>query len=156
MDNLIDSSRRDADVLGQAILTDFHRLEELLEQNLPGVNGRKQLLCHGQLLVVVGDFDVVRITPAPSEADAPLVIDPDAVLSLSIASEPLKPVPWGYSQLPQRLGCIQEQQLPVGLALHVRWQPPRSLALEYLLRLRVMETPDHASTITHVVNIVKR
>jgi hypothetical protein len=40
VDNLIDASRRNADVLGESVLTNAHRLEELLEQDLARMNRR--------------------------------------------------------------------------------------------------------------------
>jgi len=42
--------------------------------------------------MVIRDFDVVRIPGLPVEADSILVVDPDAVLPLPIATEPLKAV----------------------------------------------------------------
>src|SRR5439155_2958781 len=54
------------DVLGQSILADSHGAEELREEDLPGVDGRKPL-GHHSLLVVVGDLDVVGIAISPAE-----------------------------------------------------------------------------------------
>jgi len=42
--------------------------------------------------VVVRDFNVVRVAVVPAEADAPLVIDPDAPLARAVAFQRLKPV----------------------------------------------------------------
>jgi len=46
MDNLVDSSRRNADVLGEAILRDAHGLEELLHEDLARVDGGHFSLLH--------------------------------------------------------------------------------------------------------------
>jgi len=37
------------------------------------------------MLMIVYNFDFVRISFNPLEADAPLLVDPDAVLSLSVS-----------------------------------------------------------------------
>jgi len=44
-------------------------------------------------LVVVGDFDFVRIATLPTKADAILVVNPNAVLSTSVSAQTLKAVP---------------------------------------------------------------
>jgi hypothetical protein len=41
VNNLVDASRRDADTLGQPVLADFHRAQELFQEDLAGVNGRR-------------------------------------------------------------------------------------------------------------------
>lgn len=58
--------------------------------------------------VVVNDLHLLRSGVGPHEADPPLVVDPDAVLTRSIAFEGLEPVPrWdaevleGYNDLRQ-------------------------------------------------------
>jgi hypothetical protein len=44
--------------------------------------------------MVINDLDVVDISLSPGEANPPLLIDPDAMLSLAIAFQSLKPVVW--------------------------------------------------------------
>jgi len=48
------------------------------------------------LLVIVDALDVARTLPTlrPLKTDPPLIIDTDAVLTLSVSFECLKPVPW--------------------------------------------------------------
>jgi hypothetical protein len=43
-------------------------------------------------LVVVNDLNVLRSRRGPAEADAPLVVDADTVLSFAVALERLKPI----------------------------------------------------------------
>jgi hypothetical protein len=38
-------------------------------------------------LVVIRDLDIVRIIVYPAEADAPLIIDRDRILSFAVASQ---------------------------------------------------------------------
>jgi hypothetical protein len=63
--------------------------------------------------VVVDDFDVVRIPGSPTEADTPLLVDPNAVLTSPAAAEPLKPVSRWTSEVIEGLGRIQHEQLSV-------------------------------------------
>src|SRR6266542_3983575 len=85
VDDLVDPTRRNSDVLGQPVLTDPHGLEELLSQYLAWMD-RWKSLGHHLLLVVVHDLDVERIRAPPPEADPPPVVDPDAVLARAITS----------------------------------------------------------------------
>src|SRR5947207_12246493 len=46
VNDLVDSPSGNADVLGDPVLADSHRLEELLEEDLTGVYGPHSLCCH--------------------------------------------------------------------------------------------------------------
>jgi hypothetical protein len=81
MNNFVDAAGRDADILRQAILRNAHRLEELLQENLAGVDGRYLSLVHVSAPNVVYDLHVIGIPILPPKADAPLIVNPDAVLS---------------------------------------------------------------------------
>jgi len=50
------------------------------------------------LLVVIHDFYILDTIISPPEADAPLVVDSDAVLVLSRAFEEFKSVAWRYPE----------------------------------------------------------
>jgi hypothetical protein len=93
--------------------------------------------------MVVADLNVVRVAVTPPETDAPLIVDSDAVLPSTVASEPLETVSRWYTKVFQRLRGIQNQQLPVGSSLYVRWQPPTPLPLEDSTGLGIIEAPDH-------------
>jgi hypothetical protein len=67
---------------GQLIDGQAHRLPEVFEENLSGINRRKQLcsLSRGDsshLLVLVNDFQVVTMAIPPYKTDSPLVVNPD-------------------------------------------------------------------------------
>jgi hypothetical protein len=49
--------------------------------------------------VIIDDLDAVRIAFGPSKADTPLVVDPNAVLSRSIAVEFLKTIPRRHAKV---------------------------------------------------------
>jgi hypothetical protein len=42
--------------------------------------------------VIIDDLDLLRITFAPDEADAELVVDSDAVLSLAVSDQLFQPI----------------------------------------------------------------
>jgi hypothetical protein len=58
-------------------------------------------------LVVVGDFHFKGITVFPSETDPPLIVDPDAMLTLPIAGELLETIPGRDLQVTQRIGRVK-------------------------------------------------
>jgi len=49
--------------------------------------------------MVIYNFNIFRTSFCPSEADAPLPVNTDAVLSGSIAFERFQPITGGYSQI---------------------------------------------------------
>jgi len=63
------------------------------------------------VLVVVRDFDFVGISILPAETDPILLIDPDAVLSVSIARESLEMVPGRNRELLQIPDTVELRQL---------------------------------------------
>ena len=105
-------------VLCQTILTESVRLQELAQEDLSGMDGRK-LRHGGHLLVVVDDLDVERIGGAPDEADAPLVVDADAVLSGPVALERLEAIAGRNAKVGEGVCCIQDHELSKGDALKV-------------------------------------
>ena len=98
--NLVDSPRGNTDILRQPVLTQFHRLQKFFEQNFSGVDWSVCFSGHRiVLLVIIGDLNVVSVSPLPSEADPPLIIDPDAVLPGTISAEPFKVIAGRNSQI---------------------------------------------------------
>jgi hypothetical protein len=57
--------------------------------------------------VVINNFDLVGVSIAPHETDPPLIVDANAVLSLSISIQRLQTVTRRSSQISQ-LGCTVE------------------------------------------------
>jgi len=64
--------------------------------------------------VVIDNLDVARVSLGPPEADPPLVVDADAVLSASISTEFLQTVPRRNPQIIEQLGGIQDHEFPHG------------------------------------------
>ncbi len=96
------------------------------------------------------------IAVPPPEADAPLIIDPDAMLASTVALELLQPVAGRHSQILQRLGGINSHQLPQHGALERRGIAPDALPVEEPLRVPIGEVLDHWGMITRSVINVNR
>src|SRR3546814_6071415 len=112
--------RRDIDRPGECRLA-HPEVEQDLLQELAWVDGRKPVPCrqdtHGLVpspSVIVDDLDIERVAGLESEAQPPLVVDPDAPLANPVARQCLEPVGQWFAQvfdagrriqLPQPHGC---------------------------------------------------
>ena len=79
--------------------------------------------------MIINNFNLVRIVFLPAEADAPLVIDPNAPLAATAAFEGLQSGAGKCGQIPQPLGIVQHTQLPQCYSLHGVIQSPREAAM---------------------------
>jgi hypothetical protein len=52
--------------------------------------------------VVVNDLDLESLGVSPSKTDAPLIVDPNAVLPFAVSRERLQPIAWNGRQIGQR------------------------------------------------------
>ena len=68
-------------------------------------------------LVIVDNFYIVRVRTPPSKADAPLVVDANAVEPLSGAPQRLQPIAGRHDQILECLCSMQVQELPPCLPL---------------------------------------
>lgn len=68
--------------------------------------------------VVLDEFDIICTSISPDEADTPLRIHTDAVLSAPVTNETLQPIPGRDSQIIEILRCVDQLQLPHGRPLH--------------------------------------
>jgi hypothetical protein len=92
MNDLVDSAWRHADVERESILRNPKRPEKILEQYLAWVDGGQFARSHSSYLMIVDNLHIIRVAVTPTEAHAPLVIDPNAVLSLTVSIEFLQPI----------------------------------------------------------------
>ena len=69
---------------------------------------------------VVHDLDVDGSGIGPDEADPPLLVDPDAVLSCSVSAECFQAIAGRYAQVVERFRGVQHDQLPQGDAFDTR------------------------------------
>jgi hypothetical protein len=93
--------------------------------------------------VVIDDFDLVGIAVPPFKADSVLLVDSNAPLPFSIASQTLQPISWGYSQ-------FLDPRRAMNLAKFPKCHPlacpkfPAVMALKNLFRLFIGKSADHA------------
>lgn len=94
-------------------------------------------------LVVVGDFNFMRISRIPAETDAPLIVDADAVLPGSITLERFEAIAGWYAQCIEAGSRIENVEL-IDRALKQHGGKARAPALPELFRLLVAEINDHS------------
>lgn len=105
----VDPRRRDTQGLGQRVRRDADGLQEILLEDLPGVcRAHAVLRVHDSPpSVIVRDLHVFRPCFRPSKAQAPWIVDPDTVLTSSVAGEGFQMVARRRSQKLQRDRRIQ-------------------------------------------------
>jgi hypothetical protein len=101
--------------------------------------------------MVIDDFHVVGVTVNPSKADAPLIVDADAVLAFSAALECFKTVGRRNSQILKREGIAEYAQFATGHRLNIGKQSPGRRSTPDLFRFLAGKVPDHEENITLTV-----
>ena len=89
--------------------------------------------------MVIDDLHVVRVRAPPDEADAVLIVDPDAVLSTAIPFECLQPVARRTSEVTKGCRCMEHPELPLCGSLNVCRKVPVSLPVVQLFGFRTSE-----------------
>src|SRR6185503_576475 len=81
------------------------------------------------LLMIVGEFHVMRTVRLPAKDDPPLIVDADRTVPRAIALERLQAVRGRRAQVFEASGRLQLSQLSQGAPQHIRWNPsgPRRL-----------------------------
>jgi hypothetical protein len=92
--------------------------------------------------VVVGDLDVGRPGWCPGEADAPSVVDADAVLSCAAALQLLETVAGWNAQVGEVLRRVGDQRLPVCHPLQIGTELADVFAISDVLGLLVGQPLD--------------
>ncbi len=95
--------------------------------------------------MIVDDFDVVRIAISPPKANSPLVVDPDAVLALSVAAEFLQSIARRNSQITKRSGRLEDEELPQRGSLQLYREASQPLATQHSFGVPISEGLDHLS-----------
>jgi hypothetical protein len=104
--------------------------------------------------VIVGNLDIERVGAFPTKADPPLIVDPDAVLTLSVFEQLFESIAGWYPEVFHRVCRIENQEFSKRDALDTVRELPRSGPAKDLLRLRISEAPNHDSILTpHVINV---
>jgi hypothetical protein len=96
--------------------------------------------------MIVHNLDFKGIRTSPAETNAPLLVDPNAVLPLAIAAKGLQAIAGNGSKIGQYRSRLNVVKLPFrhdGNTL----KSPAEFAAEHLLGLPVPERPDHISIV---------
>ncbi len=117
MANFTDPHGGYADVLGQPVLADAHRLQKLLQENFAGMNGGK--IPHDNTSMIVDDFNMMNAVIMPLEANPPLAVDADRVLTGAVTAQRLQAVGRWYAKVGQRFGKMQHGQFSCSQPLNV-------------------------------------
>src|SRR5437899_2348957 len=100
--DLADTVRWHIEIPCQRIDADTERLHELLAENLSGGNRVQTFRRHTHSSVIVDNLDLLRVAVLPPKADAPLVVDANAVLTLSVTAQCFEPIARRDAQVPNR------------------------------------------------------
>ena len=93
--------------------------------------------------MVVHDLDVARVPTRPTEANPPLIINPNAVLPCAPSLEAFQPISGWDSQVFNSLRRVQNEKFPKRLTLNVLAPLCDSNSIEYSSCFRVRERSDH-------------
>lgn len=88
------------------------------------------------LLVIIRDFNVIRVAIDPSETNAPLVVNAYTKLPRSISSEFFESILRWYSQLIKIGRIVDHPELTSGAALYFKRKPKHSYAFPDKFRLQ--------------------
>jgi len=105
--------------------------------------------------VVVDHLDIVSITLVPPEADSPLVVDSDRILTATAAGQLLQSVPWNASKLVESNGRVNGNQFLQRPALYIRWKASTRATGKKFGCLSRSEALDHLESVTVSVTAVK-
>lgn len=94
--------------------------------------------------VVIDDTDLAAIAVFPDEAEPPLVVDADAVLSFPVSLQGFQPIGRRDAQIFEMLRVVQHTKFAPCDFLNVRRQSPGTLAQPDRFGFLVGEIENHA------------
>ncbi|GHC21443.1 hypothetical protein SAMN05443545_104337 [Aidingimonas halophila] len=105
--------------------------------------------------MVINDFDILRASFRPPEAQSKLLVNPDAVLASAITTQSFQPIAGRYLKVLQLVCELKLKELPQRnpLKIHKAFDAPPA---DQLLGIPTLERDDHDLIVTHRVNNVKR
>jgi len=92
--------------------------------------------------VIISDLNFVRAVNSPDEADAVLIVDPDAMLSDPVALQRFQPVAWRDAQVVQVGGCFNLVQFAKSNRCDGYPAAAGTRFIE-ILRIGILEALDH-------------
>ena len=144
VNDLVHPACRNPQGASERVLRETHRLHIFLQQDFPRSDVVKIGFAHDGLMVI-DDLNLVRVSVAPDKADAPLVVDADAVRSGSSALEGFEPVTRRHPQILQMFRLVEPDQFAQGDALDFSRQFSRRDFQPNLLSLLRAERLDHSN-----------
>ena len=97
-------------------------------------------------LMVIDNFNIVRVTAVPAKTDTPLVVDTNAVLTLAIAFQSFETITWRRQKVLQRPRLVQIQQSTTRGTLDGA-KPQHCIVMEQCLCIRRSKGLDHKSRV---------
>jgi hypothetical protein len=143
----VDAVGRNAQSASQGILADPQRLEELFQQDLAGVDGRK-VSCHITPLVVVNNFDVEGVSFLPEKAETIPIVNANAVLTFTVSTQFFQMIAGRNAQIIQGHGSVEHEQFPQGNSLEFSRQAGVTPSLKKMFGFAITEGLDHALSLS--------
>lgn len=151
LDNLVDGGARNASAAGKLALTELVSIQKFLLKQAAGSGGYNGFLFAGHGgddLVVVGDFNFKGVPTVPTEAEPPLIVDADAVVTGAASLEDLQSVAGWDAQGVELGGGVEKVELGNGAMEKIRGEMG-PLALPELFRFFIAEAFDHGQNVLH-------
>lgn len=98
--------------------------------------------------MVINQFDVEGITVSPNEANSPLIVDSNAVLSRTIAIQGFKAAAGRNGQRFEPGGSVDLKDFSECNPLHIRAKPLYRAPLEDRFGMTIVKPPDHHHNVT--------
>ncbi len=92
--------------------------------------------------MLIDDFHFIGITATPNEADSPLLVDSDRMLTLSYAAQSLQMIPWRRSKNTQMRSSMSFEQFSHGDPLEGS-EAPAVMDVKKLLRFLRAKALNH-------------
>jgi hypothetical protein len=105
--------------------------------------------------MIVDDFHIVGKAIGPAEANSPLIVDPDAELSLAIAAQRFESVSRRHAQFVECVCCVQHLQLSARNPFDTG-ESPDEIVIEKLFCIATGEAPDHEKRLFRQEHSVKQ
>ena len=156
VNDLIDTTWRNMDVLGQSVLADFFRLQKLFHEDFSRVEREHFLFTHGHLLMVIDDFNVISVFFLPDKTNTPLIIYSDAVLTFPLPLQAFKVIRGWVSKVTHIFSPVQHAEFSKSYALDGLRQFARKLTVENLFSFSRFKGLYHMPILTQSVNNGKR
>lgn len=104
--------------------------------------------------MIVHYLDLIGVAVVPDKANAPLVVDADAVLTVAATRKSLKAITGRDSQVIQVRSVMEHHQLGLGTTLDMLREPADATAFGNRLGITVVVTPDHLLSVAyHAISV---